>query len=580
MNIKKLLGLIILVGIALATQAQDYTNGVFILNEDWYGHNNSSLNFLNPATGEFDYEVIRTNEKNEENHLSLGCTSQFGTIYGDRIYIVSKQDQDPGEKEDVHGGRLVVADARTMEIIKSFPEIYEMNGKSAADGRGFVGVNKKKGYIGTTNGIFVLDLDNLQIKGRISGTENPLITGDESNGDGLGSLYRNQIGMMIRAYDHVFAIQQDKGILVIDPENDTVEQVIPGCFSTMTQSKDGTIWAGKNSNMDYQTYPYGNVGSSGEEWEGTQLLKINPFTLESKIIDMPNGIGINQTWYAWTAGSLCASAKQNRLYFTFNPDKWNWFTCSLMYMYDIDENTFYKIYDSNSENRYFYGAGIRINPLNDELYAAMYLDNIDQTYFFYGLDNEGNRQNVFEPIKRYWFPALFIFPDNYAPAVSDFAPVTLKDGQTVKIGLGAMAADEDNLTAAIIKRIVGNDNETGLRAAIRNDTLTVTAIGEKHAGNIIVRFNSNGKTVDKIVAVHSDVSSGINVVHNSNVQVFNESGNICIAGLRTRAMIRVFNAVGKIVWSGNMCGTAVVRGLPAKQIYFVKVDAKTYKIIL
>lgn len=365
------------------------------------------MNFLNPETDEFDYLIVQGNEDNAG--LSLGCTAQFGAIYGDNMYIISKQDQDNGEQAYT-GGRVVVLDAKTMKIKKSIPVIAEINGKSAADGRSFVGVDEAKGYIGTSNGIYVFDLNSLEVKNRIAGSENPLVTGNENNADGLGPLYRNQIGMMIRTRDYVFAIQQDKGLLVINPQTDSIETVIEGCFSTMTQSKDGTVWAGVNSNSDYQEYPY---GFPGKNWEGDRLLKINPSTLETEIIDMPVG-GINQTWYAWTAGSLCAGAKENVLYFTFNESKWDWFTTSKMYKYDIDGDEFTKIYDSEAEQRYFYGASIRVNPADDKIYAALYVGNVDQNYFIYQMDGNGQVLKTFEPVLRYWFPAMFIFPGNQA----------------------------------------------------------------------------------------------------------------------------------------------------------------------
>ncbi len=506
MNTKKLLVCSILWSLFFAATAQttQYTDGVFILNEDWFGHNNSTINFLNPESGEFYYHVLQENTDNAG--LSLGCTAQFGTVYGDNIYIMSKQDQDSGETNPVSGGRVIVADAKTLKVKKVIPVIFEINGKTAADGRGFVGVTEHKGYVGTSNGIFILNLNDFEIGGRIAGTENPLITGDESNANGEGPLYNNQIGMMCRTADYVFAIQQDKGVLVINPETDQVVKVIEGSYSTLTQSKDGTVWVGKNSNTAYQKYPYGTVG---ENWDGNQLLKINPHTLTTEIIDMTGGSGINQTWYAWTAGSLCASAKENVLYFTFNESKWNWFTTSKMYRYDIDRGEFSLIYDSEEEQRYFYGASIRINPLDDKIYAALYLDNIDQTYFIYQLDNNGKRLKTFEPIKRYWFPAMFIFPDNYAPQVSKFSQLSLNNTTPVTVDLQNMASDQDNLAAAITKRIISNDNESIVTASIKSNQLTLTAKSNKTGtANIKVRFNSNGKTVDRVQQVLVSTVSG------------------------------------------------------------------------
>jgi hypothetical protein len=570
----------ICLAIAFLAEAQpDYTNGVFILNEDWFGNNNSTINFLNTNSGLFDYYLVQSNADNGK--LSMGCTAQFGTIYGGNLYVIAKQDQDPGE-QDFTGGRVVIVDAQTLKIKKSIPVIAQKNGNSIADGRGFVGVDETKGYVGTSNGIYILDLQTFEIVGCITGSENPLVTGNENNADGLGALYRNQIGMMIRTHDYVFAIQQDKGILVINSQTDTIEKVIEGCFSTLAQSKDGTIWVGKNSNMNYQTYPYGNFGASGEEWTGNQLLKINPATLETEIINITSG-GINQTWYAWTAGSFCSGAKENKLYFTFNSNKWDWFTSSEMFVYDIDNNNFSKIYDTKNDKRYFYGAAIRVNPLDDKLYASLYKSNVDQNYWIYQMKYENDElelQNSYTPIKRYWFPALFIFPDNHAPQVSGFNPVTITDNQPVVIDLSAMATDEDNLAVAITKRIIANDKSEALSAVIKNNTLTLAVKGNQTGtATITVRFNSNGKIVDKILTVHFSASgSGINDITDNQVNVFARNGIIHINGLQTKTKVQVFNLQGQLVRSEWISGTGVIDGLPAGQIYLVKIGNRNYKL--
>lgn len=552
-----------------------FENGVFVLNEDWFGKNNSSVNFLNTETGEFDYMLVQNNSDN--GNLSLGCTAQYGVVYGDNIYVISKQDQDKGEGK-LTGGRVVIADASTMKIKKSIPVIYELNGRSAADGRSFVGVNEDKGYIGTSNGIFILDLNSYEIKGRIEGSENPLVTGAEDNADGLGPLYKNQIGIMIRTHDYVFAIQQDKGVLVINPETDEIESVTEGCFSTMTQSADGNIWVGKNSNMSYQNYPYGVFGSTGEMWDGNQLLKINPGTLETEIIEMPEEYGLNQTWYAWTAGSLCASANQNRLYFTYNSNKWSWFTTSAMFMYDIDTQTFSKIYDSSKEMRYFYGCAIRVNPLDDKIYASLYLDNVSQSYFFYQLDNEGNKISQYEPIKRYWFPTLFIFPDIYAPEVAEFNPVTITPNEETIIDLSEMATDRDNNDASITKRII-HISDPGLEAVIKNNELKLyTSKSVSGKASVKVRFNSNGKTVDRILNINTETGIGNASVSDLSITALNHK--ILIKGINKRTSISIYNLTGQLVESVITENDYELRTLTLNKIYVLKIENRIYKITL
>ena len=111
----------------LRSTDMDYSQGTFIVNEDWYGHQNSTVNFLT-HDGEWHYRVFQTENPGHEP----GCTTHFGTIYGDKFYLVSKQERDPGAK--ITGSRFAVCDAKTMKVIKEFKYIAQnAEGKSIAD---------------------------------------------------------------------------------------------------------------------------------------------------------------------------------------------------------------------------------------------------------------------------------------------------------------------------------------------------------------------------------------------------------------------------------------------------------------
>ena len=197
----------------LRSTDMDYSQGTFIVNEDWYGHQNSTVNFLT-HDGEWHYRVFQTENPGHE----LGCTTQFGTIYGDKFYLVSKQERDPGAK--ITGSRFAVCDAKTMKVIKEFKYIAQnAEGKSIADGRSYLPVDEHKGYIGTSNGIWIYDSDKMTIGKQIEGSGNP-------NADGYGELYYAQIGTMVRANDLVFAVHQQYGLLIIDPKTDKIIRTI------------------------------------------------------------------------------------------------------------------------------------------------------------------------------------------------------------------------------------------------------------------------------------------------------------------------------------------------------------------
>ena len=173
-KVTALLSVLCLVGSAAAQDIPDFTDGCLIVNEDWFGHNNSTVNHLS-SDGTFTYRIIQAVNGSD---IQLGCTAPIGVIYGDRFYVTSKQPKDGGA--DVTGGRLSVFHWPSLKILNKFEEL-----PGGGDGRSFVGVNEHKGYVSTSNGICVLNLDNMAFEKVIEGTENP-------NTDDYGRLYYGQ----------------------------------------------------------------------------------------------------------------------------------------------------------------------------------------------------------------------------------------------------------------------------------------------------------------------------------------------------------------------------------------------------
>lgn len=398
----------------LASEEADYTKGVFILNEDWYGHQNSTINYLTPE-GEWDYRVFQKENPGHE----LGCTSQFGVIYGGKLYIVSKQERDPGAK--ITGSRFAVCDAKTMKVEKEFQFIASKTvvGKqgqdslvSIADGRSYLPVDKHKGYIGTSNGIWLYDSDKREIGGQIKGTGNP-------NEGGYGELYYAQIGTMLRSGNYVFAIHQQNGLLVIDANTDQLVKTIAAPvekdektqkevqrgFGSIVKSKDGYLWI----SMAKDTKGLGGALS--------YMLKFDPSTFKADTVRIPldKGIGvIPNSWYAWTADGFCASAQENKIYWNGQDERGSWFTGYYIFCYDIDKKKFSMVYDITAMpgNWRLYGTGFRIHPVTDELYCFLYHEFQDPVHQLVRISPAGKLLQEYPMIKNYWFPALPIFPQS------------------------------------------------------------------------------------------------------------------------------------------------------------------------
>lgn len=491
MNMGEMTGeLYYLPAIVEETTDVDYTKGTFIINEDWYGHQNSTVNFLTDD-GEWIYRVVQR----ENPGVELGCTAQYGTIYGDRFYIMSKQDKDPGAT--VTGARLTVCDAKTMKVLKQIQTIAtDESGRSNADGRGFLGVDEHKGYVGTSNGIYILDLDKLEITGSVTGT------GSDAE-SGYASLYGGQTGNMVRVNDRVFAVHQQNGLLVINPETDRVEQTIAAPegwgFGSVVLSKDGNLWLSLASR-------------SGSGAADTRIVKLDPVTLEQTIIDCPEDIyGPANSWYAWTPDCFSASTQTNTLY--WNGGNSSWFSGYTIYKYDIDNNEFstYLDFTNDPDGFYIYGCSFRVDPVTDDAFVSLYKGFGDPTYTLRRYDSEGEQLGDYPMIENYWFPSLPVFPDNEAPVVTGLGNIYIDGDDAVTVTLRDKVSDADNMAAAIVNSVESVSDETVVKAEMQGGDLVITPLGNGDAV-IKLKTNSNGKLVYTDVNVNVTSATGISEI--------------------------------------------------------------------
>lgn len=440
---------------ASAANAQSaYTDGFFMVNEDWFGHTNGSVNFIK-NDGTVNYRVYST----VNNNQAFGATTQYGTIYGDKFYFISKQAADGGDTQYTPGGRLVIANAQTMQKIAGFNTI------GGADGRSFVGVNEHKGYIGTSNGIYTFDIDNLQVGSLIPTTG-------------------GQIGNMIRTSRYVYAVKQAVGIFVIDPDTNTVITTIPGSYHSIVQAKDGSVWTVQDQ----------------------KVVNINENSFATTVYNIPTTKYIGP-WGAWNAGSFTASVQNNTLYWINSVN--SFVSGTQIVKFDVTSKTFNENFatlpgQTGTYKQIPYGAALRVHPVTDELilnttesgYGTHYQNNWIHTF-----DNNGNLTNTKKLDDYYWFPAMAVFPDNTSPVISTVLPTQITINDTTTIDLKTVISDQDNLSAAIIKTVKSNTNPGAVSAVVNaNDELVLSRQGSGTA-EIVLSFNSNGKIVEKILSV-------------------------------------------------------------------------------
>jgi len=458
----------------------DYTQGVFIVNEDWYGHNNSTLNHLDPEAADGDYWTYRV-MRQENPGMEIGSTAQVGAVHNGRLYLIAKQPKDPGAS--INGGRITIADATTLKILKQIERIDESG--SRCDGRGFVGVDAGKGYVSSSNGVWILDLDRMCVTGRVAGTENPFAE-DSPELHAVhpgGELYHGQCGTMVTAAERVFVAHQSKGLVVIDPSVDAMTDVI----SIATTLRDAGAWvptseqaaqieAGETS--DDETGP--GIGSvvvakdgslwvsvaedaSGQGVSYPALIRVDPSDLSTEVIRLPDDMpGPQSSWYAWTPDAFCASNVTDCIYWKGNGTRW--FGGSRLFRFDTKSRSGSLLVDTMDKEQGewgIYGCSMRVHPSTDEIYVSLYKDFINETYLLRRYSADGDIIKDYPMISNYWFPSMPVFPESAWPS-----------------SIVGVSADRD----AVVEPVSGN--RLRVRAMRGADGIALTP-----AGQCVARFD-------------------------------------------------------------------------------------------
>ena len=530
--------------------ADSYQNGTFWLNEDWFGHSNGSINYI-ADNGEMKYHVYESQNKYE----SFGCTSQYGIIHGDKLIVMSKQATDGGDPRK-GGGRVVVADAKTLKKLAAFDYIgadTDGDGNGDGDGRACVGVSENKVYLGSTAGIQVLDTRTLTLGGMVDG----IASGENK--------YNGQIGDMVAIGKYAFAIQQGVGVYVIDIATDKVVKTFPvesndasgmGYPQGITVTADGNVW----------------VATTAGASSGLCTFRcIDPSTLDvTDSVDLPEGQRVTCGWGAWRSTNFFASKSENAIWYgagveasivSGNTGYYKWTVGSDIAgiqpvfvfpnnLAGVDSKTFQAPY-----------AGVRYDDRKNQLLVAAThgaSSNYRYNWLHFVDCKTGDIVKTIKLKDYYWFPSMPIFPDKYAPEFRDFPEVSVdlaKDGDIFTIDLKDYVTDKDNIDAAIRLSIVGGDavaadntvsDKRLVNATLENGVLTITPLIAGH-GNLNVKAESNGKTTTvSIPYAVEDSASGIHNVDGA-AGTLSVCDNIVTVKNMAGTTFAVYDMAGRVV---------------------------------
>lgn len=424
--------------------------GFYIVNEGWYGHDKGSVNYFEKNGTSYTprYRAFKAANPDTE----LGNTTCYGAIWGDHFYLISKQ-----------GNRLVIADAQNL---KSKKIITDLGG----DGRSFVGIDEKKAYIGYNGGIKTFNIENLTLGEAIAGVS-------------------GEIGNMCYAYGKVFAVS-DENLYIIDAKTDKVEKTVTGSYDTyksVVTAKDGSVWVAA----------------------ADKFIVYNPNDLENtKEIAYPVDAAVSSSWGSWNPGGLCASTQTNTLYWTTGTSSWS---LNAVCKYDIDasnaNSSFYTLpNDEAGQKRVLYGAGLRVDPLSDNLVLQSCRDEWEYAYnWLFLLSNTGSLNTSFvvaddkEPTAGngyYWFPSMPVFEDANKPQIL-LNQVMMGTNKKVEIDLSTKVVDYDNIFATMATQAELLDKKGQAKVSITGNKLVIESLTQEGNFKLKLTVVSNGVKVEK-----------------------------------------------------------------------------------
>lgn len=364
-----------------SAQQKEYTDGIFMLNEGWYNNERATINFLD-CNGTWEYRLPIT--MNDET-IQLGTTGCYATICGEDMYIVCKKMAI--NKPDESDPTFIVCDAKTMKgkaVINSIKTAY-----GAADGRAFLPMpSLKKGYLSTTNGVYVISLEDYSVLSQIEGT---------------GGYSNNQTGNMIYHDGKVYAVDKKCGLFIIDAVNDKLLKTINNeadgsTYCSIVQAKDGSIWL-----------------TAGLKAGGTadHIVKFDPVNETTENITLPSDVKQpTNNWGAWNPDCFTASTTENALFWNGSTGEWS--NGQHIYKFDVDSRTTTLLLDfttAEAPQPYAYGAACRVNPDNGDLYLSITKGSLwgDESELRVYDTTDGTMKAAYPMEKHYWYPEMPVF---------------------------------------------------------------------------------------------------------------------------------------------------------------------------
>ena len=167
--------------------------------------------------------------------------------------------------------------------------------------------------------------------------------------------------------------------------------------------------------------------------------------------------------------------------------------------------------------------------------------------WIYAIDGTTAEENFYTQLKPYfWFPAIPIFPDKYAPRFNDLDGIKIST-EPLSINLRDFVEDEDGINPIINIDIVNENTRASVSPfsySFENDILTLTPQSTGN-GELTLIAEHNGKTTRHTLPVNVDLSSGINEI--GQISSMNVKGNTLFTVGLSGKNVTVYDLNGNII---------------------------------
>lgn len=370
----------------------DFSTGMMLYNEGWYGHDMASFTHMG-EDGTVTYNAFM----GENPDKSLGLTGTCAVRFGDKLYAVSKQSG--MNLNGAQGGILTQMDGFSLAYID---QIYSLEGSE--QGRAFCGFDADKGYLSTNKGVYPVDLKTMTAGERISATQSMTL----------------QYGEMLRYGGRMFVVAKNWDLITIDPVSDSMLDIETGpavkCFVT----PDGSMYVATLV-------------------EGSEFVRLDPVSLALKKVDVNAGdytgrLRIANIWNTWVPAPLAVDVKDNVVYYATETN------ATSVARLDLDSGEFTPDFITlpsvGDVQQCLYGQGISVDPATGHIVLTAvekgFGTHYTQNYVYRADPATGliDEEKTVKLSEDYWFPSMVVYSGFKAPELS-LGDISLADGPVV-----------------------------------------------------------------------------------------------------------------------------------------------------